>query len=65
MTDVKQDDKRGTFWDWPVGLIVGGVLLLLLAASNGATMGMWVGLVMAAFGLVALLARRGAFSPRR
>lgn len=45
-------------WDWPVGVIVGGALL--------AVVGVWVLAVpLLAFGVVALLIRRGAFTPRR
>jgi hypothetical protein len=62
MTD--KTDRHGTVWDWPVPVMIAGVLLCLLAVSNGAGLGVLVGLLVAGFGLVALLARRGSFSPR-
>lgn len=66
MTDEeKPDDRRGTIWDWPVGVTIAGVVLAVLAASNSAPAGILLGFVLVAFGVVALLARRGSFSPRR
>jgi len=53
-------DRRGTVWDWPVGLMVAAVVLLIGAPS---AVVLWVALF--AFGGIMLLARRGAFSPRR
>lgn len=65
MSDDAKKNRRGTFWDWPVGVALAGVVLILLAASNGAGGGVLFGLVVAVFGLVTALARRGTFSPRR
>lgn len=65
MADEGKQDRRGTFWDWPVGVAFAGLLLAVFAASNNASGGIVFGLLLAAFGAVALLARRGAFSPRR
>ena len=64
MSQEKQE-RRGTFWDSPVPVAVVGVLLALLAASNGADGGILIGLLVAVFGVVTVLARRGTFSPRR
>jgi len=58
-------DRRGTFWDWPVPVAFLGLLLVLLAASNGKAAGVLLGLVIGLFGLVTVLARRGTFSARR
>lgn len=66
MTDeVQQKDRRGTIWDWPVGIAVGGAILFFLAAANGGAGGVLLGALMALFGTVTVLARRGTFSPRR
>lgn len=65
MADEGKKDRRGTFWDWPVGLAIAGILLAMLAASNGASGGVLLGLMLAAFGAVTFMARRGTFSPRR
>lgn len=65
MDEGTQTDRRGTFWDWPVGVAIAGVLLALFAASGDATGGVVFGLLLVAFGVVALLVRRGSFSPRR
>lgn len=61
----EKPDRRGTFWDWPVGVIVAGVVLLFVAGGNGATAGLVIALVVIALGAVTLMARRGVFSPRR
>lgn len=61
--DTAADDKRGTFWDWPTGWILAGVVLLVIAVVNGATGGMLVGLVVAGIGGLATAIRRGAFTP--
>ncbi len=58
------EDRRGTFWDWPVGWIVGGLVIALFAAANGGSGGALLGLAIAVFGGVALAIRRGAFKPR-
>lgn len=64
MADEGKQDRRGTFWDWPVGIALAGLLLAVVAASNDASGGIVFGLLLGAFGVVALLARRGSFSPR-
>ena len=51
-------------WDWPVAVIVVGVLLVLLALTSGASPSLLAWLLIG-FGVVALLIRRGAFRPRR
>jgi hypothetical protein len=54
-----EKDRRGTFWDWPVGVIVASVVLgLVFEPGPFAFLMFW-------FGVLALLIRRGAFSPRR
>ena len=52
-------DRRGTFWDWPVGLMVGGLVIALVTDLP------LFGLLLVVVGVVALLVRRGAFTPRR
>ena len=59
------DDRRGTIWEWPGAVAFVGLLLTVVAVSNGAALGTLIGLAVLAFGVVALLARRGSFSPRR
>lgn len=56
-------DRRGTFWDWPVGLIVGGVLIGLFVLFGGGTPTLPVYFLIG-IGVVALMVRRGAFTPR-
>lgn len=51
-------DRAGTVWDWPVAVIVFAVVLLLAGVKVG-------GGVLLLLGVVALLIRRGAFTPRR
>ena len=60
MTEEGRTNRAGTMWDWPVAVILIGLLLLLFA--GGARVGAVLLLV---FGVVALLIRRGAFTPRR
>ena len=57
-------DRRGTFWDWPTGWILAGILLVLVSGANGAGGGMLIGLVIAGIGTFALLSRRGSLTPR-
>ena len=57
MADVERS-KPGGLWDWPVGVVVGGVVLTLVGVPV-------IGLPLLALGVVALLIRRGAFTPRR
>ena len=63
MTEQKID-RRGTFWDWPTGWIICGVLLVLVSGANAAGGGMLIGLVIGAIGAFAFLSRRGSLSPR-
>lgn len=52
-------DRRGTFWDWPVAVILVAVVLAIgTDASPGSIVMFW-------FGVLALMIRRGAFTPRR
>lgn len=48
----------GGSFDWPVGVIVSGAVVALLLSAV-------LGLLLVAFGVAALLIRRGAFTPRR
>ena len=54
-----EKDRRGTFWDWPVGLIVAAVVLALVFEPGPFVFALFW------FGVIALLIRRGAFSSRR
>ena len=54
------DDRRGTVWDWPVGLMVAAVVLLVIWPR---AVLLWA--LLFVFAGVALLARRGVFSPRK
>lgn len=58
------DAERGTFWDWPALLAVMGVVLAFWSGSKDSVGGVLLGLVLAAFGAVTVLARRGTFRPR-
>ena len=59
MEDTRaQVDRRGTARDWPVAFIALGVGILLVAGDKFGVLLFW-------FGVVALLLRRGTFSPRR
>jgi hypothetical protein len=59
MDEGRERDRRGTFWDWPVGVMLAAVVLAVFTDA-------WVlAAVVLCFGAVALLVRRGAFSPRR
>lgn len=64
MSEQKRD-RRGTFWDWPTGWVLCGVLLLLVAGANSAPGGMAVGFVLLLLGAVLWMARAGTFSPRQ
>ena len=57
MSDVGKD-RAGTIWDWPVIVMLVAVVFLIAGAK------VFGGLLLA-FGVVALLIRRGAFTPRR
>ena len=58
-------ERTGKASDWPVGLVIAGALIFVLSAVNGGTAGAFLGLALGAFGVVSLLIRRGAFTPRR
>ena len=62
--DGVKPNRAGTVWDWPVAVIVVAVLLGVAAMSSGGrpTFVTWL---LLAFGVVSLLIRRGAFTPRR
>jgi hypothetical protein len=59
MDEGRERDRRGTFWDWPVGVMLAAVVLALFTDAKV------LAVVVFGFALVALLIRRGAFSPRR
>lgn len=63
MSDVEKT-RAGTWADWPVAVIVVGVLLAVVAWTSGGSPS-FVTWLLIAFGVVALLIRRGAFTPRR
>lgn len=65
MNEGKQKNQRSDLLEWPGAVAFVGLLLTVIAVSNGAPLGTVIGLAVLAFGVVALLARRGAFSPRR
>ena len=59
MSEEGRTNRAGTIWDWPVAVILIGLLFLLFSeGSPGAVL-------LLVFGVVALLIRRGAFTPRR
>ena len=51
--------RPGGWWDWPVGVIVGALVLAVL--TRGGTFSV----LLFWFGVISLLIRRGAFTPRR
>lgn len=65
MTEQQSPDRRGTFWDWPTGWVLAGLVLALVGSINAAPGGVMIGLLLAAVGVVMWLARAGALSPRR
>jgi hypothetical protein len=64
MSDEQQQrlkgERPGGLWDWPVGVILAGVFL---AAITGAVnvLGLIAGVLIALFGVLSLMIRRGAF----
>ena len=58
------DERKGTWRDWPTAVIVIGVVLWLWVAMTGGTPSVVVYLVLA-FGALALLIRRGDLTPRK
>ena len=65
MNEGQQKNRRSDLLEWPGAVALIGLVLTVIAVSNGAPLGTLIGIVILAFGVVALLARRGAFSPRR
>jgi hypothetical protein len=62
MGEGRKPDKRGTIWDWPVAVIVGGLALLVVVSKNGQpTILVWL---IIGFGALAQMIRAGAFTPR-
>lgn len=61
MTDGEKAPQKQGWWDWPIGVIAASVVLFFVLGEEG---GLLV-FVMFWFGLIALLIRRGAFTPRR
>lgn len=60
------EDKRGTWQDWPASWIMLGVLLLFLGVVTGGTRGLVaLGWALVIFGGISMAIRRGAFSPRQ
>lgn len=59
MADEVKKDRRGTFWDWPVGVMIAAVLLALFTHPTPLSIGLFW------FGVLSLMIRRGAFSSRR
>lgn len=57
-------DRAGTWRDWPAWVIGAGLLVAVYVIASGGTPSLVVWLVVL-FGVVALLVRRGAFTPRR
>jgi hypothetical protein len=64
MSGESKGQRPGGLWDWPVGVIVAGAFLLVLSAANGAK-SYALPLLLIAFGVVSLMIRRGAFTPRK
>jgi len=62
--EAKKPSRAGTWSDWPVAVIAVGVLLGLAAFASGGRPS-FVTWLLILFGVVALLIRRGAFTPRR
>jgi hypothetical protein len=60
MSGESKGQRPGGLWDWPVGVIVAAVVLLF--GTGGKAAG--ISLVLIGFGVVSLMVRRGAFTPR-
>lgn len=60
----QQQDRRGTFWDWPTGWILCGVLFWVIGGIAPAPAAVALGWVLVIFGGISTAIRRGAFSPR-
>lgn len=65
MDEQQSPDRRGTFWDWPTGWVLAGLVLTLVGSANAAPGGVLIGLLLAGVGVVLWLARAGSLSPRR
>jgi hypothetical protein len=55
-----REDRRGTIRDWPVEVMALAVVMFVVVPRAAV---LW--LIVFAFGGVTLLARRGAFTPRK
>lgn len=62
--DKKPVDRRGTFWDWPVPIMLLAAVLGFFVLASGGTPNLLLFLIFFA-ALLAWLARRGVFSPRK
>ena len=62
--DESPTDTRCTWRDWPAAMVFVGVVIWVAVAAGGGTP-TWAVYALLAFGGVAWLIRRGAFSPRR
>lgn len=58
--DKVKPSKRGTIWDWPAEVMILAVVLAFVAPN---ALLLWIALFV--FGGVTLMARRGAFTPRK
>ena len=66
MDEGRPNDTRGTVKDWPIALVIAGAVFLVGAwALDSGTEMQWLGGLLLAAGVVLLLLRGGAFSPRR
>ena len=67
MDQNNDDHVRGSWLDWPALLAVLGLVMAAYFGSSEYDQqgGVWFGLLLAVFGGVTALARRGTFSARR
>lgn len=65
MADEKSDDRAGTFWDWPTGWILAGVVILLAGVFTGDMTYAGLAWVLILFGAISTAIRRGAFTSRK
>lgn len=60
------EDKRGTWQDWPaLWIVLGGLLMFLGVVAGGAQGLVALGWLLVIFGGISMAVRRGAFSPRQ
>lgn len=59
------DDKAGTFWDWPTKWILIGIALIALGVLLPGPPLVALGWLSIIFGAISTAIRRGAFTPRR